>query len=346
MIKPILYTTFTLTLLVSSFASAQKFAPGARTLLDAHNCYPYDGEYVDRIDRALATGTPVAIEQDLVWYDDPETGRKRSIVSHGKPFSGEEPSIENHFFERIRPIMEAAIKSGDKSDWPLITLNVDYKSSDMAHVEDNYRVFSQYADWMTYAIRTDTPEKAEPLTVGPLLVLLGSGPNKRTVFHDNISVGGKIIAFGAVSLNRVDKEGLSRREATELDSTIDQDQLLDTPASNYYRWWNDSWYRIESGGASRSRDWTKTDQKRLKTIVKHAHKLGYWLRLYTLNGHTAEESQGWFGNYNFGSLDDAKLRWKAAHKTGVDFVATDMYEAFNEARKKRPEAVDKNRSKY
>ena len=29
---------------------------GGRPLLDAHNCYPYDGKYADRIDRALGTG--------------------------------------------------------------------------------------------------------------------------------------------------------------------------------------------------------------------------------------------------------------------------------------------------
>ena len=43
--------------------------PGARVLLDAHNCYPYQGRFADRIDRALATGLPVAIEQDLIWRE-------------------------------------------------------------------------------------------------------------------------------------------------------------------------------------------------------------------------------------------------------------------------------------
>ena len=309
------------------------YLPGGRTLLDAHNCYPYDGEYANRIDRALATGTPVAIEQDLVWYEDPETKVYRAIVSHGKPFSGDEPSIESYFFERIRPIMEAAIASGDKTDWPLITLNVDYKSSDLVHIQDNYRVFSQYADWMTHAIRTDTPEKAEPLTVGPLLVLLGAGETQRTVFHDAIPVGGKIIAFGAVSLKSVNKDGLSRKDAVEFDAKVPLSDLLDTPAGNYFRWWNDSWYRIEAGGASRARDWTAEDAQRLKAVVDHAHGLGYWLRLYTLNGYTSEESQGWFQNYNFGSLAHAQLRWNAAHETGVDFMATDMYEAFDASRK-------------
>ena len=50
---------------------ADRLAPGGRVLLDAHNCYPYDGRFANRLDRALATGIPLAIEQDLAWYRDP-----------------------------------------------------------------------------------------------------------------------------------------------------------------------------------------------------------------------------------------------------------------------------------
>jgi len=32
-----------------------------RPVLYAHNCYPYDGQWSDRIDRALKTGYPVGI---------------------------------------------------------------------------------------------------------------------------------------------------------------------------------------------------------------------------------------------------------------------------------------------
>ncbi len=44
---------------------ADGYEPGRRVLLDAHNAYPYQGGWSDRLDRALATGIPVAIEQDL-----------------------------------------------------------------------------------------------------------------------------------------------------------------------------------------------------------------------------------------------------------------------------------------
>jgi hypothetical protein len=54
-------------------AADAAFEPGTRVLLDAHNCYPYNGRWADRIDRALSTGTPLAVEQDLVWFSHRES---------------------------------------------------------------------------------------------------------------------------------------------------------------------------------------------------------------------------------------------------------------------------------
>ena len=62
--------------------------PGSRTLMDAHNCYPYFEWWSDRIDRALSAGTPLAIEQDLGWYTNPKTGKSWSVVTHGNPSPG------------------------------------------------------------------------------------------------------------------------------------------------------------------------------------------------------------------------------------------------------------------
>ncbi len=103
-------------------AAAQTAAhPGARTIMDAHNCYPYYEWWYGRIDRALSAGTPLAIEQDLYWYTDPKTGKSESLVAHGVPVSGHEPTMEHYFFDRVRPIVEQALKDGDHGDWPLIT---------------------------------------------------------------------------------------------------------------------------------------------------------------------------------------------------------------------------------
>ena len=35
---------------------------------------------------------------------------------------------------------------------------------------------------------------------------------------------------------------------------------------------------------------------------------------------------GWTPSYNFGSLEAATIRWRAAQSAGVDFIASDQYE--------------------
>ena len=62
----------------SQHAADKQSLPGSRSVMDAHNCYPYDEWWYDRIDRALSVGTPVAIEQDLVVRRSPRSSRQRS----------------------------------------------------------------------------------------------------------------------------------------------------------------------------------------------------------------------------------------------------------------------------
>jgi glycerophosphoryl diester phosphodiesterase len=99
-------------------------------------------------------------------------------------------------------------------------------------------------------------------------------------------------------------------------------------ASNYRRWWNNSWAVVEQGGQQQAGDWTSADEQRLQVLVMAAHAKGLWIRFYTLNGHAESDSLGWTKSYNFGSLSQARLRWRAAVEAGVDFIATDQYEAF------------------
>src|SRR5579859_5090525 len=122
-----------------------------RVILDAHNCYPYYEWWYDRIDRALSAGTPLAIEQDLYWYTDRRTGKSWSIVAHGDPVSGEEPTMEHYFFDRVRPIVERALQEGNHGDWPLITLNLDFKTEEPEHLRAVWALLTKYQDWLTTA---------------------------------------------------------------------------------------------------------------------------------------------------------------------------------------------------
>ena len=125
------------------------------------------------MERALQTCTPLAIEQDLFWYTNPRTHQSQSLVTHGKPIQGREPTMRDYFFERIRPLMEAALKEGDHGNWPLITLNLDFKSDESAHHAEVWKLLKQYEPWISSAERTSDKQMVMPLRIRPLLVLTG-----------------------------------------------------------------------------------------------------------------------------------------------------------------------------
>ncbi len=289
--------------------------PGSRVLMDAHNCYPYGGQWADRIERALKTGTPLAIEQDLFWHTDPHTHQSQSLVTHGKPIHGNEPTMHDYFFERIRPLMEGALREGDRGDWPLVTLNLDFKSDEAAHHAAVWKLLKQYEAWICNAERTTDVRKVMPMTVRPLLVLTGEADSQQRDFYDIVPLGEKLLVFGAVRT-----EGKNPMSPAEV--------MAPEPANNYRRWWNNPWSVVERGGQRKAGPWTTQDEIRLTHLVTRAHELGLWIRFYTLDGLSDRDlgQNGWDKGYNFGSREKASLRWMAAIRAGVDFIATDQYE--------------------
>jgi hypothetical protein len=311
---------------------SRAFEPGARSLLDAHNCYPDDGHWADRIDRALGTGAPVAIEQDLVWRCGPDGSACAPVVSHGAPLEGQEPTLDAYFFERVRPMMDAALASGDRRQWPLVTLNLDFKTEEPEQLAAVWALLGKYERWLTTARRTSRETDIAPLTPGPLLVLTGESDAQAAAFHDRVPVGSSLRLFGAVHV-----AGLPD---TPPPADLEPDReppphISPGPRTNYRRWWNNAWRVVEWPGQARAGRWTEADAARLRGLVEEAHARSLWIRFYTLDGYGAADDRGWFPVYNFGSLDAARTRWRAAVDAGVDFVATDQYEAFADARGSR-----------
>lgn len=290
-------------------------APGSRTILDAHNCYPYFEWWSDRIDRALATGLPVAIEQDLAWYTDPKTGKSWSVVTHGAPLSGHEPTLEGYFFAHVKPVVEEALRSGSQQNWPIITLNLDFKDNDPAHLAAVLATLRQHQDWITTATRTASPQQVSHLRLRPILVLTGESDAQQQVFYDQIPVGEPILLFGAIHSG--DKDPRSAP------SVLDAE-----PASNYRRWWNNSWHVVEPEGQPHAGAWTPEKELRLRALVDQAHRNHLWIRFYTLDGAPEADlsTHGWFHGYNFGSPEAAEARWRAAIAAHVDYLASDQYE--------------------
>jgi hypothetical protein len=302
-------------LLCSTSLLAQQFLPGSRTVMDAHNCYPYFEWWGDRIDRALSAGTPLAIEQDLAWHTDPKTGRSWSVVTHGEPTYGNEPTMEDYFFERVRPTVEKALRDGNHGNWPIITLNLDFKDDKPEHLAAVLALLRKYQSWLTTSVKATNETDVQPLDVKPILVLTGEPDAQQTVFYDQLQTGDRVLLFGAIHTE--DKDPSAAPEAMDPGK-----------ATNYRRWWNNPWKVVEAGGQANAGEWTPAKMDRLRALVERAHANGLWIRFYTLDGATKAQlsCNGWFHDYNFGSLDTARVRWRAAIAAHVDYLASDQYE--------------------
>jgi hypothetical protein len=297
-----------------------------RPMLDAHNCYPYEGKWNDRIQRALNSGFPVSIEQDLAWYVDPATGRGRVVVSHTPRPTGEEPTLEDYFFKQVGPVVRRIMAEDKRSEWPLLVLHFDFKDNQTALLQAVWGVLGQHEEWLSTVVKTSDAAKLSPIERKPILVITEEADAQEKVFYDAVPVGGRLRLFGSAHTHSAPKN-LTRAQLDHWAVTAKPEELLDERPSNYRRWWNSSWYAVEEGGAPGAGDWSETDNSRLRALVDHAHGMGYWVRFYALDGFATAEDQGWGVSYNFGSREAVALRWKAAIAAGVNFIPTDQYEA-------------------
>ena len=219
-------------------------------------------------------------------------------------------------------MVERALQDRNHKDWPLITLNLDFKSEEPEHLEFIWKLLGEYESWLCTSPRKGDAGRPGALELRPVLVLTGGSDAQQRVFHDAVPIEGRLRLFGAAKVVINSK--------TSLDASVPS-------ATNYRRWWNNPWSVVEEGGQRNAGDWTSADAARLHSLVRAAHVKGLWIRFYTLNGHTESDSLGWTQSYNFGSLEQTRLRWQAAIEAGVDFIATDQYEAFAALRSKATE---------
>lgn len=288
------------TVLLVFLICAAAWAQVGHPLADAHNCYPYEGQYKDRIDRALSVGYPVAIEQDIAYYNG------QAVVTHTEKTNGSEPTLKAHFFERVRPIIEQALKENRRDQWPVIVLHFDFKDLKPETLHAVWSVLKEYEPWLATALKTGDASALSPIEMKPILALTEDADEQAAVFDAEVPVGGKLRVFGSAH-------------------TKD----LTARATNYRRWLNYSWHEVEPEGQQKAGAWTASKSAKLAALVNNAHTLGYWIRFYTLDGYPASENRGWFDTYNFGSHEAVEARWKAAIDAGVDLIASDQYEALS-----------------
>jgi hypothetical protein len=219
----------------------------------------------------------------------------------------------------------------------LIVLHFDFKDNQPALLQGLWTLLGKYQDWITTATKTADPGQLSAFDRKPILVLTEDSDAQQKVFFDDLPVGAKLRLFG--SAHTTEPQTKTKEELVHLAATTPAAQLLTTKATNYRRWWNNSWYEVEEGGQPKAGPWTDDDNSRLRELVDHAHSLGYWIRFYTLDGFTAEQGKenGWFDGYNFGSAEAVEQRWRAAEAAGVDLIASDQYEDLARSLGKKPQ---------
>src|SRR5512140_575035 len=199
-----------------------------RSIFDAHNCYPYKGDFKDRIDRALAaalvTGYPIGIEQDLGWAIDPATGKGRPVVTHDAKTTGIEPPLRDHFFERVRPIIEKALADNDRAKWPIIVVHFDFKSVQPELLRAVWDLLGEYQAWITTAAQTADPHHLASFEPEPLLVLTEDADAQEAVFFKQVQVGQKLRLFGSAHTKAIPAD--PKEEHDRLLATLPPEQLL------------------------------------------------------------------------------------------------------------------------
>jgi hypothetical protein len=318
--------TLLFAVLMIAATKTSTFSPGSRTLMLAHNAYPDGGKYGDRLDRAISAGVPFVVEEDLVWVEG------KSLLIHAASAAGtDSPTLESYFFPKVKPIMEQALRDGNKGNWPLIILYLDIKNDPSEHLEAISKVLDKYDGWLTKAVKTADITQQSPLEYKPMMVILEDKQNdiKQEFFYDRVPVGSKIRAFGsAVKFDdNPNKLGRDRREERFAGlPKIDPEHLITKHADNWRRWFGTDWHFIELCGPTHGNDWSPETEARLKQFVDHGHRLGYLVSFYEVNGFNDGENQGWTAEYNFGSKEASRVRLNALVKAHADFIATDQYE--------------------
>jgi hypothetical protein len=307
-------------------AAGPTYAPSSRIQILAHNAFPDHGKYADRLDRVIATGAPFAVEEDLAWLDG------KSLLIHGaKSASTDDPTLESYFFPKVKPLVEKALKEGNKGNWPMITLYLDIKNDPPEHLAAINQMLDKYDQWLTKAAKTSDINRQSPLELKPMMVLVEDKQDdiKQKFFYDNVPVGGKIRVFGSAEKFEENPQKLPRErkaEAVAMMVTRDPEQLVTRKADNYRRWFGVNWAFVEKGGQTTESGWTKESEAKLKKFVDYGHRLGYFVSFYCLNGYTAMEDQGWDAGYNFGSREKVMARWQAVARAHADFLSTDQVE--------------------
>lgn len=248
--------------------------------LAAHNAYTWRLYPGDRLGRALASGLK-HVEID-VCYD---ASRQAVVVTHDNPARGNEPELEAYLAPVWRQ-WQAAAGEG-------YTLIIDFKSAQPAAAARVHEILLPQA-----ALLTSLPKRdGAALQPGKVTVCLTGDTAAHRHYAEGIAADGSYLAFGDVG------GGAWQADAASY--------VPDAPAG-FVRF-----VTLEKGvfrADPKDRAAAAFDPARLRAVADKAHRLGYRVRVYTLNPPKQPD----------GGFDTSA--WAACIDGGLEMVSTDAYE--------------------
>jgi len=289
----IIHITIALAALASSpFADAPRPKP-----ISAHNCYAENRTDNPRLVEALALGID-NIEIDLGWDAD---GRRLIVGHDASPRKG---IAYPGFAESLVPALEAHWKASRTDGAPTI-LTIDWKTDRPEAIRQLKEFLDAHPDWFSSA-----PKAADsPLTTRRLTVCFSGSEAAKDAYDAMIPQGGTYRAF------RDQVFGAGAKHEPDIAAYVPE------ASSPYHRFLALHWSAIEKGGPALAGEWTKAEADRLARLMDLAHRRGFRVRFYCLNGHTGAP----LGGYRFASDEAAQIRWAASADAGVDWIASDEY---------------------
>jgi len=278
-------------------STARASVPPAPLPISAHNCYAEDRADNPRLAEALRLGID-NIEIDLGW--DEAAGRL--IIGHdARPRPGiKYPTLDGSLIPAL-----IAHRAAPRPDRAPSVLTIDWKTDRVEAV----RQFKDFLDAHPDDFSSAPKAPDSPLTTRWLTVCFSGSDAAKDAYDAMIPAGGTYRAFR----DRVFGAG-AKYEAEILD-------YVPGPATAYHRFLAFHWGAVEQGGPAAAGDWTPAEAKRLVALVELAHRRGFRVRFYCLNGHTGASP----GPYRFVDDASARVRWSAASSAGVDWIASDEY---------------------
>jgi hypothetical protein len=281
--------------LVATAADAPRPLP-----LSAHNCYPTNGTGAAMLENALALGVD-NIEIDLGW----DAARRVVIVGHdAAPRSGTAyPEFETYLVPALERHWETPRADGAPS-----VLTLDWKTAEPDAVRAVKAFLDARPDWFSSAPRAEV----SPLSTRRLTVCFTGSDAAKAAYDAMVAPGEPYRAFrdavygaGGKALDDVDAYGPPR-------------------ATAYHRFLTFHWGHVEPGAPARAGAWEPAEAARLKALMAGAHRRGFRVRIYCVNGRTGPPI---LSPYRFADASAAAIRWRAAADAGVDWVATDEVDA-------------------